>query len=788
MELDVDWNSTDNKYHTRLVLGKASDIVTDIRFAVAGYIENIHTAWFGENSSAPPYQASHGAKITTYLSGGNVTDLVFFDPQNASGKTLTQLAAGGAGTDHSTLSNLAFNVAGHTGSLPMGSNSISGVTELIGTTTQNLTLQSGTGRSLVLMADGQDVSIWDSSLSANFDSSAITFYRDLDMENHDVIDVKVIKAYSTNNLSFWDNTNGTKTLSELAAGGGGDSLWQDDVDYAWLTTSKHINLQDKSIIGIQSLKSFDTDGIRHHDSSDASAFTIAPIVSTVTYAWRAWADGRMEGNDIIMGTGKITGLAAGTVSGDAVALDGDGYVPILDLPLGGTGVRGDLLVGTNAGCSTIQAGTNGLVLTADSAQTAGVKWAAVGAGSGLWQSTGTPARTSLIATQPIDLYDDIDMHGKDIDNLYRIDAHDASGVGLYDHNGSWRAVLANPSYAMQCLNAGIDMNDTQKITSLVAGSGAGDSVRYEQVLLLAGGTMNSEAGINMSQGTLTNVGGLSLYDSSDYIDMSGGDIVDVVNVKGKYGEDVELYGSNTAGDAYLRFLQWSKAAEYTKLERVVYIGSKNNTSLTIYQQHGGADYAIITAADGGDTWINTSGGNLNLQPSDMWIRFYKATYPTSDNTYQLGHSSYRWSHVYGVAFHQGDQCYSEKSCAKCGKDFQVGDAIVHVVIERDSIGGDTCTIPIHASCAQKEKQIVEIERHVEDVVEVYMEDDGTIGKHHNPRMREESYNKLILKDGIKKDKDGFYVRDGKRLAKDEIFDVVESTREIPVMVKKKYLI
>lgn len=702
MKLHVDWNG--EKYNSRLELGDAStspDTPVDIRFKVPGYIENVHTIYFQDYSS--------GTNVPRIY--GDATNLVFFDPQNTSGKTLTQLAA----------SELPSGVQG------------------------DILYHSDTGWTRL--------------------------------------------GYGTN--GYFLKTQGISANPVWAAGDGGESLWEDDVTYAWLTTSKHINLQDKSIIGIQSLKSFDTDGIRHHDSSDASAFTIAPIVSTVTYAWRAWADGRMEGNDIIMGTGKITGLAAGTVSGDAVALDGDGYVPILDLPLGGTGVRGDLLVGTNAGCSTIQAGANGLVLTADSAQTAGVKWAAVGAGSGLWQSTGTPARTSLIATQPIDLYDDIDMHGKDIDNLYRIDAHDASGVGLYDHNGSWRAVLANPSYAMQCLNAGIDMNDTQKITSLVAGSGAGDSVRYEQVLLLAGGTMSGEgADINMAQAMLTNAGGISLYDASDYIDMNGGDVRDISELSGQYTSQFAYdhvhfkghYWGNT--DANYTFMEWkggtleiNMGTASTKINDIYEINGQTGTQISINSDHRlvlgayGVDYLTI----GPGTYSNT-------------IHCHQNFVPNTTGTEQCGFSTRKWSTGYFVTVYEGDHAYSELSCAKCEESFKIGDAIVHVMLEKDEIDGSTVTIPIHATCAQQDKKLVEIDRYEREIIEFFVEDDGTIEKRWESKIQKKLYNKLVLKDGVKKDKDGFYVHDGKRLAKDEIFDVVESTREVPVMVKKKYLI
>lgn len=736
MELDVDWNSTDNKYHTRLVLGKASDIVTDIRFAVAGYIENIHTAWFGENSSAPPYQASHGAKITTYLSGGNVTDLVFFDPQNTSGKTLSELV-GAAGLWESSVGGETYlttpehiNLKGY---MMRGSTSASGNLVLVGTS------HATTGQ--------------------------IQSNDELTMTGNNIVDINTLKAYSTNNLSFWDNTTGTKTLSELASAG----------------ASALNDLSDVTI-----------DGTPANDELLAYSGAGQWINQTAAEAGVLALSGGTMGGAIAMGGSKITGLATGTVSGDAVALDGDGYVPILDLPLGGTGVRGDLFVGTNAGCSTIQSGANGLVLTADSAQTAGVKWAAVGAGSGLWQSTGTPARTSLIATQPIDLYDDIDMHGKDIDNLYRIDAHDASGVGLYDHNGSWRAVLANPSYAMQCLNAGIDMNDTQKITSLVAGSGAGDSVRYEQVLLLAGGTMSGEgADINMAQAMLTNAGGISLYDASDYIDMNGGDVRDISELSGQYTSqfayDHVYFKGHKSGVADVShvFMEWD--GYNLQLD----MGETTNKIDNLYDIAGQASPSRIKILSNARMELhahNTTYLTIGAGTYSNTVHCHKHFVPNTTGTEQCGFSTRKWAACHAITFYQGDAAYTETTCAKCGETFQIGDAIVHVMLENDEIDGSTVTIPIHATCAQQDKKLVEIDRYEREIIEFFVEDDGTVEKRWESKIQKKLYNKLVLKDGVKKDKDGFYVRDGKRLAKAEIFDVVESTREVPVMVKKKYLI
>lgn len=159
---------------------------------------------------------------------------------------------------------------------------------------------------------------------------------------------------------------------------------------------------------------------------------------------------------------------------------------------------------------------------------------------------------------------DIDMEGGNLNNLYQAHAHDASGIGLYDHMGAWRGVLSTPNYALQCVNKGIEMTN-QKIAGLAAATKSGDALRYEQLigmyLPLAGGTMNSEGGIDMNWGLLSNVGSLIMRSSSSNIDMNGGKIVDVSEIKGNFNRDIKLWGSNAADNALIEFMRWDHVNE-----------------------------------------------------------------------------------------------------------------------------------------------------------------------------------------------------------------------------------
>ena len=84
LKLHVDWNGAN--YDNRLELGDAAlNGPVDIRFIdEPGAIEYAHSIWFGVNRTDA---YSSGGMIGTSVAG----DLVFFDPSNSVGRTLTQL-------------------------------------------------------------------------------------------------------------------------------------------------------------------------------------------------------------------------------------------------------------------------------------------------------------------------------------------------------------------------------------------------------------------------------------------------------------------------------------------------------------------------------------------------------------------------------------------------------------------------------------------------------------------------------------------------------------------------
>ena len=96
------------------------------------------------------------------------------------------------------------------------------------------------------------------------------------------------------------------------------------------------------------------------------------------------------------------------------------------------------------------------------------------------------------------------------------------------------------------MSGALNMN-SNKVTGLAAASANGDALRYEQLigvyLPLAGGTMDSEAGINMNMGYLSEIGSL----------------------KGGVGWDFIFYGSNAGGTGLNEMMRWDASEQDIKI-------------------------------------------------------------------------------------------------------------------------------------------------------------------------------------------------------------------------------
>lgn len=141
------------------------------------------------------------------------------------------------------------------------------------------------------------------------------------------------------------------------------------------------------------------------------------------------------------------------------------------------------------------------------------------------------------------------------------------------------------------------------------------------------------------------------------------------------------------------------------------------------------------------TFVN---GNYNTVNDSTGFISHVDCRPISNNTKDLGTSSYKWQDVYCVTLHQGDSAYSEQRCEKCGVDFKTGDNIIHRVINIDN---DTVTIPIHLECANTPIRTITLQRAVK---EDYYDFDSVIGEIIT-KKRNKTIRRVVIKKRLKVD-------------------------------------
>lgn len=168
--------------------------------------------------------------------------------------------------------------------------------------------------------------IFDDSILARCDLSSQKWrlYNDLELNYNDLIDVKVVKGYSTLDLSFWDTATGTKTLSELAAS---SSLWQVDGAETQLITADSIDMQGHNILdignvqfGAADIATIEKDASSNLDIKSATGKNIAFKPSGgATAVLRVYGSSIAAYQNLNMGgTKTVEGLIAATANGQAV--------------------------------------------------------------------------------------------------------------------------------------------------------------------------------------------------------------------------------------------------------------------------------------------------------------------------------------------------------------------------------------------------------------------------------------------------------------------------------------
>ena len=267
--LKLEW--TGSHYVNRLELGDDSmNAPVDIRFIdYPGWIENVHSVFFDVNGRDSYSPSNTGGLITTSDTG----DLVFFDPSNAVGRTLSQLYAGGGGDSlwEDTGSYVQLTTPKD---VSLKNHSIKDVFNIYaydsGSTDDNFSILSNTG---VL---GFNIKFTDNNPSAidmyadlNMHSHKLTGLGDIDMGGHDITDLNMMKASATNGIEIRDSSN----VQAAHLGGSIGST-----DYALICDMYGINLGEQSIDNVYRISGIASTDLYFYDDI-AGEKTLSELVS-----------------------------------------------------------------------------------------------------------------------------------------------------------------------------------------------------------------------------------------------------------------------------------------------------------------------------------------------------------------------------------------------------------------------------------------------------------------------------------------------------------------------------
>jgi len=585
--LKLEW--TGSHYVNRLELGDDSmNAPVDIRFIdYPGWIENVHSVFFDVNGRDSYSPSNTGGLITTSDTG----DLVFFDPSNAVGRTLSQLYAGGGGD------SLWMDTGSHIQlidpkDVSLQNHSIKDVFNIYaydsGSTDDEFSILSNTG---VL---GFNIKFTDNN------PSAIDTYADLNVHEHNITNVGEISGDSTislsldfsgddtckiwkngNDLMFMDANNSDGVSLSGLVGGSGECLWQDMGTYVQLIEANcSVSLRGQYITNL-------------HDPQYSTDAATKNYVDTVSSAYLPLAGGQMDseaGIDMQMGYLSEIGSLRGGLGWDFVFYGSDDNttspslvefmkwkVSTQTLLIGGNGVdiTGNDIVNVHHVNGTTDTplildfmsdsnyviwtdGANGNLMFKDANNSSGVSLSGLVGGSGecLWQSS--DGVTSLMTPEPINLQDKY-MYGIDY-----FQAYDATGIVVHRYAGapSSRIILAPNDYAFTAM-ANADMN-----TKKIIGLGAGDASSNDAARM-----------VDLDSYML-----LSVYDP-----MSDGVVVPTAGGTG--------IGSYTKGD-------------------ILYAGATD----VLYKLAAGSEGQVLTMSSGVPAWVSGGSGECLWQDMGTYVQ------------------------------------------------------------------------------------------------------------------------------------------------------------------------
>lgn len=496
----------------------------------------------------------------------------------------------------------------------------------------------------------------------------------------------LITTSDTGDLVFFDpsNENG-RTLSQLYSGGG---LWEDMGSYVRLIVADDVDFRAKNILHLASARAEFAAGMTIFDSAGGTK----GYLGTTSYAFSA-------GADINMGSSwKLKNLAAGAANGDSIRYDEFHTHDIATTGVHGVGAntlehtghkgaasgyceldadtrvpnnrymlttKGYLLVGKDATtCDTLAVGvTNGHVLTIDSAEVLGVKWAAQSGGGGV--------------TNPMST--DLDADGHDITDLGQLNFRTSLAYAEinFDSNDDYLGYdCTNDRFEFKIANVARLTIDTEEIEA------------YEN--------------LNMHGYDITSVDDITMSGAGSIIDMNDGDIRGIDELRAYDGSGVRI--SNSGGTIKMEIGQTTDAFKVYNnvnmnlhdVENVGYVDGRNNGHLYIRADPSGDAYDLILHARGYDL---LEIGYLDASnPTEVIC--HTNLIPGSNNSRNCGTSSLKWSDVWATNLHGAvsDLEMTDKVCPNCGKTFLKNDILIFKVIGFNKENDNILTIPIHFEC------------------------------------------------------------------------------------------
>lgn len=817
LNLVSNYVSGEGYYINRLELGDSGlNGPVDIRFIdEPGWIENVHSVFFSVNGRDAYYPTSTGGLISTSDTG----DLVFFDPSNENGRTLSQLYAGATGglwvVDGSETQLITAD------DIDMQVKDIKNCSNLRSSAAPGGYLGIIAETMLIIGCDSGDIQIY-----GDFDMNSIYKITDLaagTASSNDAARMVDLDSYML--LSTYDpgsddvvipTAGGTGLGSGSNAYVAGDILYASAADTLAILsqgTENQVLTMNSSLLPVWAAAG--GGGITDHALLSNLAFGAAGHTGNLP----------MGGNDI-ENCGNIK-LSTGTGVSNAIdfSTGASNYIQRIVYDAGyATIYRADTMHTWSIGAvEHMHLDTTNLKMFCNLLMNGLPIYGGTAAGNDLYlRSTSNATKGSIMLDSPLDLggsgtheiwNDGNDLKFKDVNNSTGktltelaaggMPASPVQGDIIYHNGTNWsrlgagtnghflktQGASANPVWAAgaggvtdhgaltgltdddhtqyflangnRVLNGDLDF-DTGLSYAKINFDSNNDYLGYDcsagndrfefKIANVARLTIDTEEieayeSLNMHGYDITSVDDITMSGAGSIIDMNDGDIDDIDSIQAYDGNGIAVRNSGGAlkmeiGQTTDSFKVYNNInMNYNDLEEIAYIDGRDSGNLYI---RANSSYNVNLEARGYTLmkwgYLDATHPYHTIQSSD--------SVPSTGSYYDIGSSTKKFDDLWCVATHVGDCCYAETYCAKCGKDFKIGDNIVHKIVEVCKISGDMMTIPIHAECGNAPLKKIKLQRKVLEEYYGFDEDSGEVEIKYRKKHTKEVVEKTRLSKNV----------------------------------------